>query len=92
MVQYGHDCVTSSGLRLHTVVTMKELWIDRDDAYMWFDVKPTYEALSHLNYISEHVAKVQVSDELYEAYQAHCEDVRRWQDTLGSLYIKEKGK
>ena len=67
----------------------KELWIDRDEAYMWFDVRPTYEALGTEDQVSEHVAKVPVSDETYAAYQAHCLEVQKWQIFLASQYAAE---
>ena len=69
---------------------MKQIWVDRDECYMWFDVRPTYEALGNPDQTSEHVAKVDVSDEMHEEYRAHCRDVQQWQEILRTLYEKNK--
>jgi len=66
----------------------KELWIDRDECMMWFDMKPTCEAMGHeVDY--KWVAKIEVSEQVYAKYLQHCEDVRLWQITLEDWYLAE---
>ena len=65
---------------------MKDMWIDRDEAFMWFDVKPTYEALGTANSVPWMVS-VQVSDEEYADYVKHCESTHHWQKRLEELYF-----
>ena len=67
----------------------KELWIDRDECMMWFDMKPTLEAMGQADQASEWVAKIEVSDHVYQEYLSHCEDVRAWQEKLARWYRME---
>lgn len=62
-----------------------EIWIDRDECMMWYDVKPIHDELkTEVN--PEFVAKVVVSDHVYQEYLSHMEDVRVWQDKLSRWY------
>ena len=68
----------------------KEIWIDRDETYEWYDFKPTHDALGNGGEVSEHIAKVAVSNEEYAAFQKYCEEAQYWQNRLSELYIANK--
>jgi len=68
----------------------KEMWIDCDECILWFDSKPTYEALGEPNLSAaatdSNTCKVQVPDEVYAEYQEFCLQHEKWQKYLSERF------
>lgn len=67
---------------------MKELWIRRDEAWVYYDAKPVCEILTLNKPIDSCV--IEMSDEEYEAYQEHLERDREWQGLFHSKCARRK--
>ena len=67
---------------------MKELWIRKDEAWVWYDAKPVCEALSMDKPLDTCI--VELSDEDYEAYQKHLLTEREWQGFFQSKCARRK--
>ena len=67
-----------------------EMWIARDDWYVFYDAKPIADILG-TNIEEQWHTKVELSDEEYADFQRVAEEYSLWQDKLQLLVFNIKG-